>query len=100
MAITNFVSRCLNGKPPVINGDGTQIRDFTIIDVIVPTNHTMLDTGDVDNEARDIGSTDNIVIKTLATTIWGEIDPLLELVYINRFETDVEHTHGDVSKAR
>ncbi len=32
MAISSFVSRCTNSEPPVIYGDGTQVRDFTYID--------------------------------------------------------------------
>jgi UDP-glucose 4-epimerase len=100
MAITNFVSRCLNGKPPEIYGDGSQTRDFTNINDIVRANLTLLDTDAADGEVLNIGSTDNIDIETLATTIRDQIDPSLELVYADRFEADAEHTHADVSKAR
>ncbi len=42
MAISNFTSRCLNGEPPVIYGDGSQTRDFTYIDDVVAINQTPL----------------------------------------------------------
>jgi len=35
MAISNFVSRCMNGDAPVVYGDGAQTRDFTYIDDVV-----------------------------------------------------------------
>lgn len=99
MAITNFVSRCLNRKPPEIYGDGSQTRDFTHIDNIVRANLALLDTDVADDEALNIGSTDNIDIETLAMTVRDDIDPSLELEYTDRFKADAEHTHADVSKA-
>ena len=71
MAITNFTSRCLNGKPPVIYGDGQQTRDFTYIDDIIEANLSLLKTD------ADVG-----------------------LEYADAKEADARHTHADVSKAR
>jgi UDP-glucose 4-epimerase len=100
MAISNFVSRCLNGEPPVIYGDGTQTRDFTYIDDIVEGNMALLDTDAADGEALNIGSSDNIEIKTLAKEVRNQLAPELDLVYEERHDADAEHTHADVSKAR
>jgi UDP-glucose 4-epimerase len=99
MAITNFVSRCLNGDPPVIYGDGTQTRDFTFIDDVVRANKRLLETDVGDGEALNIGSTDNIEIKTLAEEIRDLLAPELELTYDERHAADAEHTHADTSKA-
>ena len=99
MAISNFVSRCMNGEPPVIYGDGEQTRDFTYIDDIVRANETLLDTDAADGEVMNIGSTDNIDIKSLAEVIRDEIAPDLTLEYADRFEADADHTHADISKA-
>ena len=99
MAISNFVSRCMNGEPPVIYGDGEQTRDFTYIDDIVAANERLLETNAADGEIMNIGSTDNIDIKTLAMVIRDEIAPDLELVYADRFEADANHTHANISKA-
>jgi UDP-glucose 4-epimerase len=100
MAITNFVSRCLNGEPPVIYGDGTQTRDFTFIDDVVEANVTLLDTDAADGEAVNVGSTDNIEIVTLAEEIRDQLAPDLDLEYDERHDADAEHTHADISKAR
>jgi UDP-glucose 4-epimerase len=100
MAITNFVSRCTNGEPPVIYGDGTQTRDFTYIDDVVEANCSLLETDAADGETVNIGSTDNIEIRELAAVIRDEIAPDLEFEFADRHDADAEHTHADVSKAR
>ena len=99
MAISNFVSRCLNGNPPVIYGDGTQTRDFTFIEDVVAANKTLLHEDAADSEALNIGSTDNIEIKLLAEEIRDMLAPELELEYAERHDADAEHTHAGIEKA-
>ncbi|MFC6799247.1 NAD-dependent epimerase/dehydratase family protein [Haladaptatus sp. DYSN1] len=99
MAISNFVSRCLNDKPPVIFGDGSQTRDFTYIDDILAANEALLSTNAADGDILNIGSTDNIDIKTLAIAVRDQLAPDLELQFGERNEADAEHTHANVQKA-
>ncbi|MDR5674269.1 Nucleoside-diphosphate-sugar epimerase [Halalkaliarchaeum sp. AArc-CO] len=99
MAMTNFVSRCLHGEPPVIYGDGTQTRDFTYVTDVRRVNEQLLSDDRADGEILNVGSTDNIDITTLAAVVRDEIDPELEIVYDDPREGDAEHTHADVSKA-
>ena len=99
MAISNFVSRCLHDEPPVIYGDGTQTRDFTYVSDILWANEQLLETNAADGEIMNIGSTDNINIKTLAEVVRDQIAPELELEYGERNNADAEHTHADISKA-
>ena len=99
MAISNFVSRCLHGESPVIYGDGSQTRDFTYADDILWVNERLLETDVADGEIMNVGSTDNIAIKTLAEEVRDQIAPELELEYGERNDADAEHTHADISKA-
>ena len=99
MAMTNFVSRCLHGEPPVIYGTGEQTRDFTYVEDIRRVNKQLLTDDSADGEICNIGSTDNIDIQTLAEVIGDEIDPDLDIVYDDARTGDAEHTHADVSKA-
>jgi UDP-glucose 4-epimerase len=99
MAISNFVSRCMNGEPPVVYGDGTQTRDFTYVSDVVRANLTLLDTDAADGEVMNIGSTDNIAVEDLAEVVRDELAPALELEYDERHDADAEHTHADVSKS-
>lgn len=100
MAISNFVSRCINGESPVIYGDGTQTRDFTFIEDVVDANLALLETDLADGQAINIGSNDNIEIRTLAEEIRNQLAPGLELEYAERFASDAEHTHSGIGKAK
>lgn len=95
MTITNFISRCLQGGPPVIYGDGEQTRDFTYIDDIVEANLTLLDTDAADGENIDVGSTDIISINELAAHVIEETGAPVEPVYDGEREADACHTHAD-----
>jgi len=48
----------------------------------------------------NVGSTDNIEIRTLAEEIRDQLAPDLELEYAERYDADAEHTHADISKAK
>jgi len=100
MAISNFVSRCFNGEPPVVYGDGEQTRDFTYVDDVVAANRTLLDSDAADGEVLNVGSSDTITINELARTVRDQLAPELELVYEEAREADAEHTHAAVGKAR
>jgi len=99
MAISNFVSRCINDEPPVIYGDGTQTRDMTYVADILAANRTLLSTDAADGEVMNVGSTDNIEIETLAEEIRDQLAPDLDLEYTDVFEADAEHSHANVEKA-
>jgi len=99
MAMTNFVSRCLHGEPPVIYGTGEQTRDFTYVDDVRRVNEQLLADDSADGEIVNVGSTDTIDVRTLAAVIRDAIDPGLEIVHDDPREGDAEHTHADVSKA-
>ncbi|MDY7083236.1 MAG: GDP-mannose 4,6-dehydratase, partial [Halobacteria archaeon] len=99
MAITNFTSRCLNGKNPIIFGDGEQTRDFTYISDIVDANLELLKTDKADGETMNVGSTGNITINELADHIIDETEANVEKVYDEEKKGDARHTHADISKA-
>lgn len=99
MAISNFVSRCLNSEPPIIYGDGEQTRDFTFIDDIVEANLTLLETGTADGETVNIGSNDNISIRELAEYVVAETGADVDIVHEDAKDADARHTHADISKA-
>jgi UDP-glucose 4-epimerase len=99
MAISNFVSRCIRGAAPIIYGYGTQTRDFTYIDDVIEANRTLLNTDAADGEVLNIGSTDNIEIRTLAAEIREQLAPELDLEFADRYKSDADHTHADTAKA-
>jgi len=99
MAISNFVSRCLNGDSPVIYGDGSQTRDFTYIEDIVTANQALLSTDTADGEILNIGSSDNISIQALSEEIRDQLAPDLAIEYTSGYDIDADHTHASIEKA-
>lgn len=99
MAISNFVSRCLNGNPPIIYGDGKQTRDFTYIDDIVEANLSLLDSKAADGETMNVGSSDNISIRKLAEYVVEETGADVDIVHEEAKDADSRHTHADITKA-
>jgi UDP-glucose 4-epimerase len=100
MAISNFVSRCADGEPPVIYGDGKQTRDFTFVEDVIDVNRTLLQSDAADGTFMNIGSTDRIAIDTLASEIRDQLAPALDIEYTEGYDIDAEHTHADASRAR
>jgi len=100
MAISNFVSRCINGESPVVYGDGSKTRDFTYIDDVVDANWALRDTDAADGEVMNIGSTDTISITQLAEVVRDELAPDLDIQYTEGYEIDADHTHANIDKAR
>lgn len=100
MAISNFVSRCINGEPPVVYGDGSQTRDFTHIDDVVDVNLALLDDDAADGAILNVGSGGTITILELAETVRDAIAPELEIVFGDRPAGDADHTHADIDRAR
>jgi UDP-glucose 4-epimerase len=100
MAISNFVSRCVSGEPPVVYGDGEQTRDFTYVEDVVRANRRLTETDAADGEVMNIGSTDNISIQELAEVIRDQLAPDLDIAYDERHDADADHTHADASKAK
>jgi len=99
MAISNFVSHCVNGEPPVIYGDGQQTRDFTYVADVVDANRTLLESDAADGDVLNIGSSDNISIQKLAETVRDQLAPELAIEYESARKADAEHTHASVQKA-
>ncbi|WP_256403610.1 SDR family oxidoreductase [Halorubrum salinum] len=100
MAFTNFVSRCINGDPPLIYGDGKQTRDFTYVEDVADANEQLFEIDDADGEVINIGSGGRITIQELAEVIRDEVDPTLSIEHVESREGDARHTHADISKAQ
>lgn len=90
----------MNDNSPVVYGSGTQTRDFTFVDDIVAVNRTLLDTASADGEALNVGSTDNIEIRTLAEEVRDQLAPDRDLEFADRHDADADHTQADVGKAQ
>ena len=95
--VPKFISRVLNGKPPVIYGDGKQIRDFIFVDDVVHANILAAEgkaTG-IFNIARG----KRISINDLAKSIMKICDKHFDPIHDDPLPGDIKHSLADISRA-
>lgn len=78
-AIGNFIQNCLDGKPIVINGDGTPLRSYLYADDLVEWLFAILDHG-VNGRPYNVGSDKSVSILELAEAVRSALDSKSEIV--------------------
>jgi UDP-glucose 4-epimerase len=97
--VSQFLWEMMEGKSPVIYGDGTQTRDFTYVkDVVRALKHGMSsDYHGILNVGTGTAYSFNDVINLINEGIGSEIEPK----YVdNPIKNYVSHTKADTSKAK
>lgn len=78
-AIGNFIQDCLDGKPLVVNGDGTPLRSYMYADDLVEWLFAILERGAA-GRAYNVGSDRGLSIRTLAETVRRTLGSKSEIV--------------------
>lgn len=82
--LTIFIKRILNNSPPVIFGDGNQIRDFIYVDDVVRMHNSCIERekakGAIFNVATGIGTTIKELSELVIRCSGKDISPLYENV--------------------
>ena len=94
-----FLERIQQGLPPLINGDGLQVRDFVYVDDVVNANILAMES-DVDAEFFNIGTGSTISILDLATMIIKFSGLKLKPIHQPAVPGDVKSTQADITKAK
>ncbi len=96
--VTQFLWEMLEGKAPLIFGDGSQTRDFTYVDDVVDANMLAMDYGKfgVFNVGNGKSITLNEVVEKLNKKLGTEINPTYQE---NRIKNYVQHTLADTTLA-
>src|SRR5688572_17197601 len=96
-----WLSRLLNGKPPVVFEDGGQLRDFVSIHDTVDCLVLMLERPGADYLPINVGSGDTVTILDIARRLQGilgsDIGP--QVTGVGR-TFDIRHNTADISRAR
>ena len=95
--IPNFVNRILEGKAPIIYGDGEQTRDFTFVRDVVQANVRAMESDATG--VFNVAAGTRISINDLAGMIMGLIGNRMDCVYEAPRAGDVRDSLGDISKA-
>ena len=96
--ITVFAQRVLNDEPPVLFGDGEQIRDFIHVDDVV--NATLMAVGsELSGEVLNIGTGKPCSINRLARLVITSLNSSLEPVHSSAIEEEVKYSLADAGRA-
>jgi len=96
-----FIRSYLEDRPPVINGDGTQSRDFTFIDNVVHANLLAAHAPDAAGRVMNVACGGSITVNHLASEI-GRLTGRsgLKPEYGPSRPGDVMHSRADIELAR
>ena len=97
--IPKFISRCLNGKPPVIYGAGEQTRDFIYVKDLIKALELLAEKKP-DVNAVNLGSGKETSVNQLAEVIIRETRCNLRPEHAPERKGEVERSAADITLAR
>jgi UDP-glucose 4-epimerase len=97
--IPKFIERISQNKPPIIEGDGNNIRSFTFVDDVVQANILAFQSN-VNHEFINIASEDMTSINELAEKMIKMSGLNLKPIYDEPRKGDIKKSNADISKAK
>ena len=94
-----FLERIQQGLPPLVNGDGLQIRDFVYVDDVINANILSMES-DIDFEFFNIGTGTTISILDLANIIIKFSGLKIKPIHRPALPGDVRATQADITKVK
>jgi len=98
--IPRFIQALLEGKRPVVYGDGHQSRDFTYIDNVVEANLCAAHSSNGSGEAVNIACGDRFSLLTLLDELGRIIGRTPDPEFLPTRVGDVLHSQASIEKAR
>lgn len=98
--IAKFMTAALNGEPFIVNGDGSQARDFTFVANVVRANLLALESSLLDGNAINVACGDRISLLDLIghlVTLTGHDG---SIVFQDSRPGDVRISQADIRQAR
>jgi nucleoside-diphosphate-sugar epimerase len=100
IVIPKFITCLLKDKPPPINGDGYQSRDFTYIDNVVEANLLAARIPNISGEIFNIACGRAYTVRDLAKTLNKLLKKDIQPLFLSPRPGDVKHTLADITKAK
>jgi UDP-glucose 4-epimerase len=97
--IKKFLKKANNGEAPIINGDGSQTRDFVYVDDVVQANILAMKSH-VNHEFFNVGTGTTISVLELANLIIDAFVLSLKPFHGPELPGDVKITKADISLAK
>jgi nucleoside-diphosphate-sugar epimerase len=98
--ISLFISALLDGRSPVIHGDGEQTRDFTYVANVVDGVLRACLAKDASGEVINVATQGRVSLNQLFTTLRALIGSDIEPVYAAPRAGDVRDSQADITKAQ
>lgn len=99
--IPKFIKSLLNNEPPIINGDGTQSRDFTYIQNVINANlKACLVSSKYSGSAFNIACGKDETLLSMYATICKLLDKDIKPVFGNERLGDIKHSKACITKAK
>lgn len=98
--IPRFISALLERKPPIIEGDGQQSRDFSYIDNVVEANLLAMKVQAGFGDVFNIACGQSISVLQLADHLAQLLRVSVKPVHVQPRPGDVRHSLADISKAK
>jgi UDP-N-acetylglucosamine/UDP-N-acetyl-alpha-D-glucosaminouronate 4-epimerase len=95
-----FISKLLKGEAPVVNGDGSQTRDFTFVDNIVQANLTACQAAGVAGKLFNVAAGSRHSVLELLETLQDITGERLPARFNPSRMGDVPHSYADIGQAR
>lgn len=98
--IPKFIALMLDGKPPVIYGDGTQSRDFTYIDNVVEGNLLAARTPGVGGSYMNLATGGRVTLLELVDKLNAQLGTDYAPVLEPERKGDIKHSQASIDKAQ
>ena len=97
--ISRFVTWMLQGKTPVVYGDGEQSRDFTYVANVVDANLAALTAPRLAGESVNIATSRRITLMELLRGVARETEQPLRVRHERERPGDIRHSLADIGQA-
>ncbi len=98
--IPKFIDALLQGRPPIIFGDGEQSRDFTYIENVVQANLLAMSAEHLHGEAVNIACGKRTSLNQLLSVLKEILGSKLSPLYQEPRKGDVRHSLADIRKGK
>jgi UDP-glucose 4-epimerase len=95
-----FICQLLDGKPPIVSGDGKQSRDFTHINDLIEAIKAACIAPKAEGELFNIGTGSRITVNGLVNMINGILGKEIQPKYEEARPGDIRHSLADVTKSQ
>ena len=95
-----FITGMIDGKAPMIYGDGLQSRDFCFVENVVHGNLLAADASEANGETINIATGKRVNLLELVGQINAHLGTSIEPIHAEGRVGDVKHSRADITKAQ